>query len=185
MPPDPRRPQHKRDAPVLEDATKRDNTGQPAECPGSELVSYSVSVRLEHGAMTSFPCCRAEHRQLAARRLRTSRSSSWSAGQGVGIAPLIDADVASANLGWKISLDIRRCERVEARILPIPIPHGQMTVCLTFDVDAESGWLGQGTKFRDRLTTLSEGRYGVTGAGRGFSPSSVSSRSPRPSTFPG
>ena len=37
-----------------------------------------------------------------------------------------------------------------------------MTVCLTFDVDAESGWLGQGIKFRDRLTTLSEGRYGVT-----------------------
>jgi len=48
--------------------------------------------------------------------------------------------------------------------LPTPIPHGQMPVCLTFDVDAESGWLGQGIKFKDRLTTLSEGRYGVTRA---------------------
>lgn len=35
-------------------------------------------------------------------------------------------------------------------------------VALTFDVDAESGWLGQGDHFKDRLTTLSEARYGVT-----------------------
>lgn len=36
-----------------------------------------------------------------------------------------------------------------------------MLVALTFDVDAESGWLGQGEHFNGRLTTLSEARYGV------------------------
>jgi len=44
------------------------------------LVSYSVSVRLEHGAMTSFP--RSSRRATArlARRLRVSRvivPASW------------------------------------------------------------------------------------------------------------
>src|SRR6266436_2721616 len=38
---------------------------------------------------------------------------------------------------------------------------GKIPVALTFDVDAESGWLGQGDIFKDRLTALSEGRYGV------------------------
>jgi len=40
----------------------------------------------------------------------------------------------------------------------------KIPVALTFDVDAESGWLGQGDAFMNRLTTLSEGRYGVTRA---------------------
>lgn len=35
-------------------------------------------------------------------------------------------------------------------------------VSLTFDVDAEAGWLGEGDEYRRRLTILSEGRYGVT-----------------------
>jgi peptidoglycan-N-acetylglucosamine deacetylase len=34
-------------------------------------------------------------------------------------------------------------------------------VSLTFDVDAESGWLGEGEEYARRLTILSEGRYGV------------------------
>lgn len=34
-------------------------------------------------------------------------------------------------------------------------------VSLTFDVDAESGWLGEGEEYRTRITTLSEGAYGV------------------------
>ncbi|MFF3954695.1 polysaccharide deacetylase [Streptomyces sp. NPDC001890] len=34
-------------------------------------------------------------------------------------------------------------------------------VSLTFDVDAEAGWLGEGPSYARRLTTLSEGRYGV------------------------
>jgi peptidoglycan/xylan/chitin deacetylase (PgdA/CDA1 family) len=37
-----------------------------------------------------------------------------------------------------------------------------VAVSLTFDVDAESGWLGEGEAFASRLSTLSEGRYGVT-----------------------
>src|SRR6476660_4147172 len=35
-------------------------------------------------------------------------------------------------------------------------------VSLTFDVDAEAGWLGEGDEYARRLTILSEGRYGVT-----------------------
>jgi peptidoglycan/xylan/chitin deacetylase (PgdA/CDA1 family) len=42
-------------------------------------------------------------------------------------------------------------------------PNGaQVAVSLTFDVDAESGWLGEGDAYKTRLSTLSEGRYGVT-----------------------
>jgi peptidoglycan-N-acetylglucosamine deacetylase len=37
------------------------------------------------------------------------------------------------------------------------------TVALTFDVDAEAGWLGEGeAEYARRLTILSEGRFGVT-----------------------
>jgi peptidoglycan/xylan/chitin deacetylase (PgdA/CDA1 family) len=38
----------------------------------------------------------------------------------------------------------------------------QVVVCLTFDVDAEAGYLGEGEEFTRRLTTLSEGRFSVT-----------------------
>jgi peptidoglycan-N-acetylglucosamine deacetylase len=38
----------------------------------------------------------------------------------------------------------------------------RVAVSLTFDVDAESGFLGDGEQYARRLTTLSEGRYGVT-----------------------
>jgi peptidoglycan-N-acetylglucosamine deacetylase len=42
-------------------------------------------------------------------------------------------------------------------------PEGaDVAVSLTFDVDAESGWLGEGEAYASRLSTLSEGRYGVT-----------------------
>ena len=41
-------------------------------------------------------------------------------------------------------------------------PGGNTTaVSLTFDVDAEAGWLGEGPEYARRLTILSEGRYGV------------------------
>jgi peptidoglycan/xylan/chitin deacetylase (PgdA/CDA1 family) len=38
----------------------------------------------------------------------------------------------------------------------------EVAVSLTFDVDAESGWLGAGPEYVARLSTLSEGRFGVT-----------------------
>ena len=38
----------------------------------------------------------------------------------------------------------------------------RVAVCLTFDVDAEAGFLGDGEQYARRLTTLSEGRFGVT-----------------------
>src|SRR4051794_25312624 len=38
----------------------------------------------------------------------------------------------------------------------------EVAVSLTFDVDAESGWLGSDPAYAGRLSTLSEGRYGVT-----------------------
>jgi peptidoglycan-N-acetylglucosamine deacetylase len=42
-------------------------------------------------------------------------------------------------------------------------PNGaDVVVSLTFDVDAESGWLGEDPAYEDRLSTLSEARYGVT-----------------------
>jgi peptidoglycan/xylan/chitin deacetylase (PgdA/CDA1 family) len=42
-------------------------------------------------------------------------------------------------------------------------PNGaEVAVSLTFDVDAESGWLGQDPAYEHRLSTLSEGRFGVT-----------------------
>ncbi len=42
-------------------------------------------------------------------------------------------------------------------------PNGaKVAVSLTFDVDAESGPLGDGPEYARRLTTLSEGRFGVT-----------------------
>lgn len=41
-------------------------------------------------------------------------------------------------------------------------PEGvSVAVSLTFDVDAESGWLGEGEEYRRRITTLSEGAFGV------------------------
>jgi peptidoglycan/xylan/chitin deacetylase (PgdA/CDA1 family) len=41
-------------------------------------------------------------------------------------------------------------------------PDGQkVAVCLTFDVDAEAGYIGEGDAYRRRLSTLSEGRFGV------------------------
>lgn len=40
-------------------------------------------------------------------------------------------------------------------------PRGKAAVSFTFDVDAEAGWLGEGESYARRLTTLSEGRYGV------------------------
>jgi len=38
----------------------------------------------------------------------------------------------------------------------------QTAISLTFDVDAESGWLGEDAAYEDRLSTLSEARYGIT-----------------------
>ncbi len=38
----------------------------------------------------------------------------------------------------------------------------EVAVSLTFDVDAESGWLGEDPAYAGRLSTLSEGRFGVT-----------------------
>ena len=38
----------------------------------------------------------------------------------------------------------------------------EVAVSLTFDVDAESGWLGTDPAYARRLSTLSEGRFGVT-----------------------
>ena len=44
-----------------------------------------------------------------------------------------------------------------------PWPGGaQVAVSLTFDVDAEAGYLGDGPEYERRLSTLSEGRFGVT-----------------------
>ena len=37
----------------------------------------------------------------------------------------------------------------------------EVAVSLTFDVDAESGWLQKGPEFERRLSTLSDARYGV------------------------
>lgn len=48
---------------------------------------------------------------------------------------------------------------------PLPLPEwpngAQVAVSLTFDADAESGYLGEGSEYRRRLTTLSEGRFGM------------------------
>ena len=38
----------------------------------------------------------------------------------------------------------------------------EVAVSLTFDVDAESGWLGEDSAYERRLSTLSEARYGIT-----------------------
>jgi len=38
----------------------------------------------------------------------------------------------------------------------------EVAVSLTFDVDAESGWLGTDPAYATRLSTLSEGRFGIT-----------------------
>ncbi|GAA1013237.1 polysaccharide deacetylase [Acrocarpospora pleiomorpha] len=44
-------------------------------------------------------------------------------------------------------------------------PEGHaVAVSLTFDLDAEAGWLGEGEQYARRLTTLSEGRYGAVRA---------------------
>ncbi|MFF7065698.1 polysaccharide deacetylase family protein [Pseudomonas sp. NPDC008258] len=40
--------------------------------------------------------------------------------------------------------------------------HKSTAVSLTFDVDAEAGYLGESPSFARRLTSLSEGRFGVT-----------------------
>jgi peptidoglycan/xylan/chitin deacetylase (PgdA/CDA1 family) len=53
-----------------------------------------------------------------------------------------------------------------ARSLPaLDWPEGQaVAVCLTFDVDAEAPWLAEDPSYDRRLSTLSEGRYGVARA---------------------
>src|SRR3954449_11875624 len=38
----------------------------------------------------------------------------------------------------------------------------EVAVSLTFDVDCESGWLGEGEAYATRLSTLSEARFGAT-----------------------
>ena len=44
-----------------------------------------------------------------------------------------------------------------------PWPGGAaIAVSLTFDVDAEAAFLGEGEQYARRLTALSEGRFGVT-----------------------
>lgn len=44
-------------------------------------------------------------------------------------------------------------------------PNGaDVAVCLTFDVDAEAPWLAESADYASRLTTLSEGRYGIARA---------------------
>ncbi len=49
---------------------------------------------------------------------------------------------------------------------PLPLPNwpngASVAVSLTFDVDAECGWLGESRDYARRLTTLSEGRFGIT-----------------------
>jgi peptidoglycan/xylan/chitin deacetylase (PgdA/CDA1 family) len=46
-----------------------------------------------------------------------------------------------------------------------PWPGGaDVAVCLTFDLDAEAPWLAQSADYSTRLSTLSEGRYGVVRA---------------------
>ena len=43
----------------------------------------------------------------------------------------------------------------------------EVAVALTFDVDAEAPWLGEGPEYASRLTMLSQARYGpVRGLGR-------------------
>jgi peptidoglycan/xylan/chitin deacetylase (PgdA/CDA1 family) len=43
-----------------------------------------------------------------------------------------------------------------------PWPNGaDVAVAITFDVDAEAGWLGESPTYETRLTTLSEARYGI------------------------
>src|SRR5450755_2223771 len=43
----------------------------------------------------------------------------------------------------------------------------EVAVALTFDVDAEAPWLGEGPEYARRLTLLSQARYGpVRGLGR-------------------
>lgn len=53
-----------------------------------------------------------------------------------------------------------------ARAVEIPAwPGGaDVAVCLTFDVDAEAPWLARSDGYEKRLSTLSEGRYGVVRA---------------------
>jgi peptidoglycan/xylan/chitin deacetylase (PgdA/CDA1 family) len=53
-----------------------------------------------------------------------------------------------------------------AKPLELPVwPAGaDVAVCLTFDVDAEAPWLAQSPDYAQRLSTLSEGRYGVVRA---------------------
>ncbi len=52
------------------------------------------------------------------------------------------------------------------RALTLPVwPDGHtVAVCLTFDLDAESPWLAQDLGYEERLSTLSEGRFGVVRA---------------------
>ncbi len=38
----------------------------------------------------------------------------------------------------------------------------EAAISLTFDVDCESGWLGEGDEYVNRLSTLSEARFGAT-----------------------
>jgi peptidoglycan/xylan/chitin deacetylase (PgdA/CDA1 family) len=48
--------------------------------------------------------------------------------------------------------------------LPVWPSAAEVAVCLTFDVDAEAPWLAQSPEYARRLSTLSEGRYGVVRA---------------------
>ena len=50
-----------------------------------------------------------------------------------------------------------------SRTIPLPTwpNEAEVAVCLTFDVDADAGLLGEGKEYYQRLSSLSEARYGV------------------------
>jgi len=53
----------------------------------------------------------------------------------------------------------------------------EVAVALTFDVDGEAPWLGEGPEYSRRLTVLSQGRFGPE---RGLSRVAALARRPSP-----
>ena len=68
-------------------------------------------------------------------------------------------DCANRAATWQVAARFARTMRGMRTDWP---DGADVAVSLTFDVDAESGWLGEGEAYARRLSTLSEGRYGVT-----------------------
>src|ERR1041384_3154227 len=69
---------------------------------------------------------------------------------------------AARAASWRIAVITCGSRRQSTNMRTDWPQNARTAISLTFDVDAETGWLGEDPAYADRLSTLSEARYGIT-----------------------